>query len=369
MSGRLSIKARFCGNGRSLPSRIILPAMRLDDFDFDLPPELIAQSPIAERSHSRLLQVQGMSGTLSDRRFGDIVELVSPGDVMVFNDTRVIKARLVGRKKSGGRIEVLIERVLAADRVMAQVRASHPPREGSALVLAGAVEATVIERRGEFYKLHFEHCTDVFALLERYGSVPLPPYIGRAPEAEDEGRYQTVYARAPGAVAAPTAGLHFDQPLLAKLRDRGINTAYLTLHVGAGTFQPVRVQNLEEHEMHAEWFDVPQATVAAIESARRAGRAVIAVGTTSLRALETAGATGTLRAGYGETKLFIVPGYRFRVVDRLVTNFHLPKSTLLMLVSAFGGLETIRRAYRHAIAQRYRFFSYGDAMVIDRQRH
>jgi S-adenosylmethionine:tRNA ribosyltransferase-isomerase len=341
--------------------------MRLDDFDFDLPPELIAQSPVAERSHSRLLHVAGSSGELSDRQFGDTVELMSPGDVMVFNNTRVIKARLAGRKKSGGKVEVLIERVLGPELAIAQVHASRPPREGSALILVDAVEATVIERTGEFFKLRFENCPDVFRLLDRHGSVPLPPYIDRVPEAADEARYQTVYASAPGAVAAPTAGLHFDEVLMAGLRARGVATAYITLHVGAGTFQPVRVQDLAEHEMHAEWFEVPQATVNAIEAARRSGGRVTAIGTTSLRALETAAATGTLRPGYGETKLFIVPGYRFQVVDRLVTNFHLPKSTLLMLVSAFAGMEAVRRAYQHAVARRYRFFSYGDAMLLDRQ--
>jgi S-adenosylmethionine:tRNA ribosyltransferase-isomerase len=288
---------------------------------------------------------------------------------MVFNNTRVIKARLAGRKKTGGRIEVLIERVLDAAHALAQVRASHPPREGSVLVLADAVEATVIERRGEFYRLRFEDCDDVFAVLERYGVLPLPPYITHAPEAHDEARYQTVYARAPGAVAAPTAGLHFDEPLLARLRERGVQFAHLTLHVGAGTFQPVRVQDLAAHEMHSEWYHVPQATVDAVGQARRRGGRVIAVGTTSLRALETAAAGGELRAGYGETRLFIMPGYGFRVVERLLTNFHLPKSTLLMLVSAFGGMDNIRRAYRHAVETRYRFFSYGDAMLIERQDH
>ena len=342
--------------------------MRLDDFDFELPPELIAQSPAAERSHSRLLCVDDAGGAPADRRFRDVVDLVSPGDVMVFNDTRVIKARLPGRKKTGGKIEVLIERVLTGDHAFAQVRASHPPREGSALVFAEAIEATVLERRGEFFKLRFENCADLFALLERHGSVPLPPYIVRPASPADELRYQTVYARAPGAVAAPTAGLHFDESLLAALRERGVGVAYITLHVGAGTFQPVRVQDLAEHEMHAEWFDVPQSTVETIEQARASGRNVIAVGTTSLRALETAGAAGRLQAGYGETKLFIVPGYRFRIVDRLLTNFHLPKSTLLMLVCAFAGMQTIKRAYRHAIERGYRFFSYGDAMLIERQK-
>lgn len=341
--------------------------MKLEDFDFELPQELIAQSPAAERTASRLLHLDGASGAIVDHRFGDIFDLVAPSDVMVFNDTRVIKARLTGRKKTGGRIEVLIERVLAGNHAFAQVRASHPPREGSVLVLADAVEATVIERRGGFFKLRFENCDDVFALLDRHGAVPLPPYITHMPLADDEARYQTVYARAPGAVAAPTAGLHFDRPLLDSLRQRGVAITYLTLHVGAGTFQPVRVQNLAEHEMHSEWYHVPQATVDAVAQAKRHGGRVVAVGTTSLRALETAAAAGELRAGYGETRLFIMPGYRFRVVERLLTNFHLPKSTLLMLVSAFGGMDNIRRAYRHAVEQRYRFFSYGDAMLIERK--
>jgi len=340
--------------------------LKLDDFDFELPLELIAQSPAAKRTASRLLHLDGATGAIADRRFGDIRQLIAPGDVMVFNNTRVLKARLIGRKKTGGRIEVLIERVLAGGSALAQVRASHAPREGSVLVLADAVEATVIERCGEFYRLRFENCDDVFAVLDRYGAVPLPPYITHTPETVDEERYQTVYASASGAVAAPTAGLHFDEPLLESLRQRGVSTAYLTLHVGAGTFQPVRVQNLAEHEMHSEWYHVPQATVDAIAQAQRRGGRVVAVGTTSLRALETAAAGGELVAGYGESKLFIMPGYRFRIVERLITNFHLPKSTLLMLVSAFGGMDNIRRAYRHAVEQRYRFFSYGDAMLIEK---
>jgi len=341
--------------------------MKLDDFDYALPPELIAQFPAAERAASRLLHLYGATGAIRDRQFREIAGLIAPGDVMVFNDTRVIKARLTGRKRSGGQVEVLIERVLSPNQALAQVRASHPPREGHRLTLADAVEATVMARRGEFFQLRFEGCSDVFALLDRHGTVPLPPYIGHAPAQEDEARYQTVYAREPGAVAAPTAGLHFDEPLLDTLRQRGVATAYLTLHVGAGTFQPVRVQDIEAHEMHAEWYHVPQETVDAVNRARASGGGVLAVGTTSLRALETAGASGELKAGYGETRLFIFPGYRFRIVERLLTNFHLPKSTLLMLVSAFGGMENIRRAYRHAIEHRYRFFSYGDAMLIERQ--
>ncbi|MBI4194884.1 MAG: tRNA preQ1(34) S-adenosylmethionine ribosyltransferase-isomerase QueA [Betaproteobacteria bacterium] len=341
--------------------------MKLDDFDYELPRELIAQFPAAERAASRLLHLDGRSGAVSDRQFRDIVELIAPGDVMVFNDTRVIKARLAGRKKTGGRIEILVERVLSANEVLAQVRASHPPRAGSGLLIADEVDAQVSERRGEFYRLCFERCEDVFALLDRHGAVPLPPYIEHEPDARDAQRYQTVYAREPGAVAAPTAGLHFDEPLLAELRRRGVETAYLTLHVGAGTFQPVRVRDLAEHEMHSEWYHVPPETAQAVADARSRGGRVVAVGTTSLRALETAAASGELKAGYGETKLFIMPGYRFRIVERLVTNFHLPGSTLLMLVSAFGGMDNVRRAYRHAIERRYRFFSYGDAMLIERQ--
>jgi len=342
--------------------------MHLDEFDYELPHELIAQTPAKERRASRLLHLDGVTGTLVDRNFGDIVELTAPGDVMVVNDTRVIKARLTGRKKTGGQVEVLVERVLSGDEILAQVRASHPPREGSTLLLADAIEAMVIARHGRFFRLRFRECDDVFALLERHGAVPLPPYIEHAPAAEDEARYQTVYAREPGAVAAPTAGLHFDEATLATLQGRGVTITSLTLHVAAGTFQPVRVGNIEEHHMHAEWYHVPQATVDAIGDARRQGGRVIAVGTTALRALETAAAAGQLNAGYGETRLFIVPGYRFRVVERLLTNFHLPKSTLLMLVSAFGGMDNIRIAYRHAVARRYRFFSYGDAMLIERQQ-
>ena len=339
--------------------------MHLEDFDYELPVELIAQAPPAERTASRLLHLDGATGRLADRRFRDLPEELAPGDVVVFNDTRVIKARLTGRKRSGGRIEALIERVIGADEAWAQLRASHAPREGSELVLADAIDVRVMERRGDLFRLRFPPCRSVFELLERHGSVPLPPYITHAAAAEDEERYQTVYAREPGAVAAPTAGLHFDAQLMDAVRARGAQIAYVTLHVGAGTFQPVRVSDLSQHRMHSEWYHVPEATVAAITQARAQGRRVMAVGTTSLRALETAG-RGTLAAGYGETNLFIVPGYRFRVVDRLVTNFHLPKSTLLMLVAAFAGLDHVLHAYRYAIEARYRFFSYGDAMLIER---
>ena len=339
--------------------------MKLSDFDYALPPELIAQAPAPARTASRLLHLDGASGTLRDRAFRDIVDLIGANDVLVLNDTRVIKARLLGRKTSGGKVEVLVERVLAAAEVWAQMRVSHPPRAGDTVLLADAIRATVVERDGGFFRLRFEDCDDVFALLERHGAVPLPPYIGHIPDAGDEARYQTVYAREPGAVAAPTAGLHFDEPLLDALRAKGVRIAYITLHVGAGTFQPVRAEDLAEHRMHSEWYSVSQDTVDAIAAARAAGGRVVAVGTTSLRALESA-AAGGLRAGSGETDLFIVPGYAFRAVDRLITNFHLPKSTLLMLVSAFGGTQNIRAAYRHAVEQRYRFFSYGDAMLIER---
>ena len=353
--------------------------MKLQEFDYALPHELIAQVPAPDRSASRLLHLDAPSGGIHDRRFRDAIDLISPDDVVVMNDTRVIKARLVGRKPSGGRIEVLIERVLAQNEVLAQVKASHKPKAGSRVFLAETLEATVLECDAGFARLRFEDCEDIHALLERHGSVPLPPYIGHAPDAADEARYQTVYARERGAVAAPTAGLHFDEATLEALREKGVALAYLTLHVGAGTFQPVRTDDLARHEMHGEWYRVPQETVDAIARAKERGGRVVAVGTTTLRALESAaavhasappalrsGGTDILQAGARETRLFIVPGYRFRVVDRLITNFHLPKSTLLMLVAAFAGMENIRRAYAHAIEQRYRFFSYGDAMLIER---
>jgi S-adenosylmethionine:tRNA ribosyltransferase-isomerase len=340
--------------------------MFLEDFDFELPAELIAQVPAQQRTASRLLRLDGNTGALTDGHFTQLPDYVARGDVMVFNDTRVIKARLAGAKDSGGKVEVLIERVLGGDRALAQIRASKSPRAGGRLALAGGVVATVLGRRDEFFVLRFEDCADIFALLERHGSVPLPPYITHAADAIDETRYQTVYARTPGAVAAPTAGLHFDAAMLDALKQRGVTIVQVTLHVGAGTFQPVRVSDLREHQMHSEWYDVPQSTVDAIAAARARGSRVMAVGTTSLRALESAAAGGVLSTGTGDTRLFITPGYTFRVVDRLLTNFHLPKSTLLMLVSAFAGVDNVRRAYQHAIARRYRFFSYGDAMLLER---
>jgi S-adenosylmethionine:tRNA ribosyltransferase-isomerase len=335
--------------------------LTLDDFDFDLPPHLIAQHPLPERTASRLLRVDG--DALRDLEFGDIERLLVPGDLLVFNDTRVLKARLLGSKPTGGRVEALIERVLEPTLAAAMVRTSHTPQPG-ALFLFDDARATVEGRRGEFFLLRFD--ADVVDVMERIGHVPLPPYIEHADAAEDAERYQTVYAARPGAVAAPTAGLHFTQELLGRLRARGVELAALTLHVGAGTFQPVRTRDLSEHRMHSEWFDIGEATATAVNRARAAGRRVVAVGTTSLRALESAGRDGTLRAGSAETDIFITPGFRFRIVDALVTNFHLPRSTLLLLVSAFAGIDRIRSAYAHAVARRYRFFSYGDAMFLER---
>jgi len=337
--------------------------MRTDKFDFALPERLIAQHPPEQRGSSRLLYAHG--GVLEDRRFADLPQLAEPGDVLVLNDTRVIKARLHGRKQSGGKVEVLVERVLDEHEVLAQVRASKSPKAGSRLVLADALVVEVIGRAGEFFRLRFTADESVPDLLERYGQLPLPPYITHAADAEDEQRYQTVFARAAGAVAAPTAGLHFDDAMLQALREKGVRIAHVTLHVGAGTFQPVRAEYVREHAMHSECYEIPQATVDAIVQARTTGERVIAVGTTSLRALESAAQDGELQAGTGETKIFITPGYRFRVVDILLTNFHLPRSTLLMLVCAFGGMEQMLVAYRHAVEQEYRFFSYGDAMLIE----
>jgi S-adenosylmethionine:tRNA ribosyltransferase-isomerase len=337
---------------------------RIEDFDYALPPELIAQHPLPDRAASRLLHVRPQQ--LADLRVADLPQLVEPGEVLVFNDTRVIKARLFGRKASGGRVEALIERVPGGRRALALLRTSHAPKPGTQLVFGSGgdqVTATVRGRDEDFFELDFSH--DVQATLERFGHVPLPPYIAHVDGAEDAERYQTVYARHAGAVAAPTAGLHFTPALLEQLRARGAEFVFVTLHVGAGTFQPVRAERIAEHRMHAERYEIGAAAAAAINTARAERRRVTAVGTTSLRALESAAADGMVRAGSGETRLFITPGYRFRIVERLLTNFHLPRSTLLMLVSAFAGIERIRSAYGHAIAQRYRFFSYGDAMLLE----
>ncbi|MCM5681785.1 tRNA preQ1(34) S-adenosylmethionine ribosyltransferase-isomerase QueA [Schlegelella sp. S2-27] len=338
----------------------------LSDFDFALPAELIAQHPAAERSASRLLDGTGTAPV--DRVFRELPSLLSPGDLLVFNDTRVIKARLHGAKATGGSVEALVERVLPGHEVLAHLRASKSPKPGSLVRFAGAFDAEVLGRGGPDGGLfHLRFPDDPLALLDRHGHVPLPPYIAHPDTPDDERRYQTVFADKPGAVAAPTAALHFDEALLAALRERGVDTANVTLHVGAGTFQPVRTENLAEHRMHSEWFEVPTATVEAIGRTQAAGRHVVSVGTTTLRALESAARTGALCAGSAETDIFITPGYGFRVVDRLVTNFHLPKSTLMMLVSAFAGYEHVMALYGHAIAQRYRFFSYGDAMLLERR--
>jgi len=333
-------------------------------FDYELPPELIAQHPTDRRDASRLLHLDA-SGGLHDRHFTDLPGLLRAGDLLVFNDTRVIKARLRGHKASGGQVEVLVERILEPHRALAHVRASKSPRAGTRLLLGEpGFQVEVLGRQEELFDLRFPE--SVLTLLDRHGSVPLPPYITHAADARDETRYQTVYAQKPGAVAAPTAGLHFDQAMLDRLQARGIGRAFVTLHVGAGTFQPVRVTRIREHIMHAERYGVPADTLRQVRDTRAHGGRVIAVGTTSVRALEAAAQDGTPdQACEGDTRLFITPGYRFACIDALITNFHLPQSTLLMLVSALAGMEPIRRAYAHAVQSRYRFFSYGDAMLIE----
>lgn len=345
--------------------------MHRSDFYFELPPALIAQHPAAQRTQSRLLCLDG-DGGVQDRLFTDLPGILRPGDLLVFNDTRVIPARLFGVKASGGKVEVLIERVLDERRALAQVRASKPPLPGSRLVLGddGApfkVEAEVTGRSGELYRLCFKDERPLLDILNMIGHVPLPPYIKRGAQDADAERYQTVYARHAGAVAAPTAGLHFDQPLLDSVAARGVESAFVTLHVGAGTFQPVRADPIEEHVMHSEYAVVSEQVCAQIQAARARGGRVIAVGTTSVRALESAARGGELQPLHGETDIFIYPGYRFRCVDALITNFHLPESTLLMLVCAFAGKEQVLAAYRHAVARQYRFFSYGDAMFLTKQ--
>ncbi|MDP1900228.1 MAG: tRNA preQ1(34) S-adenosylmethionine ribosyltransferase-isomerase QueA [Rubrivivax sp.] len=343
-------------------------AYTLADFDFELPAELIAQHPAAERSASRLLD--GTGALPVDRRFRDLPALLQPGDLLVFNDTRVIKARLLGAKATGGAVEALVERVLPGFEVWAHLRASKSPRPGSRVRFAEAFDAEVLGRVGpEASLFYLRFPEEPLALLERHGHVPLPPYITHGDTADDVARYQTVFAARPGAVAAPTAALHFDEAMLAALQARGVQRAAVTLHVGAGTFQPVRVENIAEHRMHSEWFEVGAATVEAIAATRAAGGRILAVGTTTLRALESAAQAspgGALAPFSGETEIFITPGFEFRVVDRLLTNFHLPRSTLLMLVSAFAGHERMRALYRHAVASRYRFFSYGDCMWLAR---
>jgi S-adenosylmethionine:tRNA ribosyltransferase-isomerase len=343
--------------------------MKTREFDFYLPPELIAQSPTKQRASSQMLCLDGRNGKLADVLFADLPKYLRADDVVVFNDTRVIKARLFGKKSSGGKVEVMIERVLDDRHVLAAIRASHAPKTGSKLLLAGTIPVTVLANEQSFYTLFFEHEKTVGELLDQFGHLPLPPYISRSATSADEARYQTIFAKNSGAVAAPTAGLHFDELMLTKLQKMGVVTVYITLHVGAGTFQPVRSENINDHKMHREFFFIPEKTVKAINQSKANGGRILAVGTTSLRALEASAADnqGKLKPGHGETSIFITPGYRFHVVDRLLTNFHLPQSTLLMLVSAFGGMDNIRRAYQHAITQRYRFFSYGDAMLIEKK--
>ena len=340
--------------------------MRTNDFEFDLPERLIAQHPPKLRGASRLLEVNKTS--LKDSQFADLVNLIHGHDLLVLNDTRVLKARLLGEKESGGKVEVMVERVLNEHEVLAQVRASNSPKPESLINIDGKFLARVLGREGEFFHLRFEDQASVTDLLERHGHLPLPPYITHEADSDDEARYQTVFAREPGAVAAPTAGLHFDSEMLQALQNKGAKIAYVTLHVGAGTFQPVRVENIRDHKMHSERYTIPQATVDAIHETKMHGGRIIAVGTTSLRALESAAVNGLAVAGSGETSIFITPGYSFKVVEVLLTNFHLPRSTLLMLVCAFGGTDKMLAAYRHAVEQEYRFFSYGDAMLIEREQ-
>ena len=340
--------------------------MRTTEFDFYLPSELIAQFPTKERSASRLLRLNGNNGLISNEQFIDICQFIDAGDLIIFNNTKVIKARLTGQKQSGGAIEALIERIIDEHHVLAHVRASRSPKPGSRLIFANAFEAEVEAREDDLFLLRIDSTKPILELLDECGTLPLPPYITHAADEFDDERYQTVFAKDPGAIAAPTAGLHFDDSVINKLKAKGVKIAYVTLHVGAGTFQPVRVDNINEHKMHSEIYSVPTETLALIEATQFSGKKVTAIGTTALRALESAARSGKLLAGNGETDIFITPGYKFKVVDRLLTNFHLPKSTLLMLVSAFAGLENIKKAYQHAIDQKYRFFSYGDAMLIER---
>lgn len=343
--------------------------MQLSDFSYKLPPELIAQEALADRSASRLLHLDtsANSAQLHDKHFNDILDLINPNDLLVFNNTRVIPARLTGQKESGGKIEVMIERVIDDHRALAHVRANKSPKAGGKLLLENVINAEVIARHDTLFEIQFLHESTVYELLEAFGHIPLPPYIEREDTEDDRERYQTVFAEEVGAVAAPTAGLHFTPELLQALSDKGVESAKVTLHVGAGTFLPVRVDNLEDHVMHAEWVEVDQATCDAVAACKARGGKVVAVGTTSVRSLESAAKeSGTSRPFIGDTRLFITPGFNFNVVDAMITNFHVPESTLLMLVSAFSGYDNIMNAYRHAVEQKYRFFSYGDAMFLEK---
>ncbi|HVL01003.1 MAG TPA: tRNA preQ1(34) S-adenosylmethionine ribosyltransferase-isomerase QueA [Dongiaceae bacterium] len=338
--------------------------MKRTDFHYDLPDHLIARYPAQQRSGSRLLVLGRHDGHLEDRQFPDLLNYLRPGDLLVFNNTKVIPARLFGQKESGGKVEILVERITSDQTCLAHVRASKSPKPGGRIIVEGGGELLMEGRDGELFQLRRESGGTLLELLQQNGHMPLPPYIDRADESLDQNRYQTVYAQTPGAVAAPTAGLHFDEPLLERLRATGIEAAFVTLHVGAGTFQPVRADDIRDHRMHAEWLEVSEQTVAQIQATKQRGGRVIAVGTTSVRCLETAAQSGELQTFRGDTRIFIYPGYEFRVIDGLITNFHLPESTLIMLVSALAGQDNVLNAYHHAVAQEYRFFSYGDAMLI-----
>lgn len=340
--------------------------MKTLDFDFYLPQHLIAQHPLPNRSESRLLEVDATKKNIRDSYFRQIADHFESGDVLVLNDTKVIKARLFGQKATGGQIEVMIDRVLSANEAYAQIKSSRSPKAGSLLHLSGGMQAEVLGRLADMFHIRLLGPESWYDFLEQYGQLPLPPYIEHTADAADDTRYQTVFAKHAGAVAAPTAGLHFDEALLQALINKGVHVRYVTLHVGAGTFQPVKVDNIAEHHMHSEVYHLPEETISTILSARASGKRVTAVGTTSLRTLESAANVGKLFAHHGDTDIFITPGFEFKLVDRLITNFHLPKSTLMMLVSAFGGYDLMRKAYAHAIDQSYRFFSYGDAMLITR---
>ncbi|MFB2759570.1 tRNA preQ1(34) S-adenosylmethionine ribosyltransferase-isomerase QueA [Shewanella xiamenensis] len=345
--------------------------MRVTDFSFDLPDELIARYPMAQRTASRLLTLDGNTGTLADKQFTDLLEMINPGDLMVFNNTRVIPARLFGQKASGGKLEILVERMLDDKRILAHVRSSKSPKVDSIIHLDGGYEMKMAARHYALFELELLSDLTILEVLEAVGHMPLPPYIDRPDEDADKERYQTVYNQNPGAVAAPTAGLHFDDVMLESLKAKGVNIAFVTLHVGAGTFQPVRVDNVLEHKMHSEWANVPQDVVDLIAQTKAAGKRVVAVGTTSVRSLESAAraSEGELKAFSGDTDIFIYPGYQFQIVDAMITNFHLPESTLIMLVSAFAGFDHVMAAYQHAITQKYRFFSYGDAMFVTKKAH
>ena len=341
--------------------------MRVAEFDYALPPALIAQYPTLRRTDSRLLYLEGTSGALQMLGFAGLLQLLAPNDLLVINDTRVVKARLSARKPSGGRVEVLIERILDSDRALALMRANRAVRVGAILLFDEVISAEVLGRVGDLYELRFAGSMSISAMMERFGTIPLPPYVQRAPESLDNDRYQTVYAQREGSVAAPTAGLHFDEPLLAAIRQQGVRVGSVTLHVGAGTFQPMRAERVEEHRLHSEYVEVSARVCHQVAETRRRGGRVVAVGTTTVRALETAAQEGALRPFRGDTQLFIYPGFQFRCVDALLTNFHLPRSSLLMLVCAFAGRELVLNAYRHAVQAHFRFFSYGDAMFVTRR--